>query len=196
MQSNPIPLSNILTIFDFYKVTRKAHHKDGRPENDAEHSWSASYLYLILKPQLEAEFGPLDSLKIQTLFIIHDLGELIIGDIPTWLKVEADAKKEIPIVKHELVDKMGRPELFDLYMEMESKEPNIEVQIVKSIVRIMPVLMRVHTGLGWHDVEDQQFATRAKLDERSIYRHKFSKTMLSLYTETVEYAVKEGYFPL
>jgi putative hydrolases of HD superfamily len=195
---NPTPrisVENILTLFDFYQVTRKAYHTSGRPENDAEHSWSASYLFLILQPHLEEEFGKLDTAKILSLLCIHDLGELIIGDQPTWSKTNSHAKQEIEIARHELQVKMNRPELFNLYMELESDQPSIEVQIVKSLDRLMPVLMRVHTKIGWYDVEDKVFATRSKLDERSLHRHKFSKTILDLYSDVTDFADNQGYFP-
>jgi putative hydrolases of HD superfamily len=195
MNTNKLPLSNILTIFDFYSITRKVTHASLRPENDAEHSWSSAYLFLILQPQLESEFGKLDVAKILSLFCIHDLGELIIGDQPTWSKTIEHANNELIIAEQELKIKMYRPDLYQLYLELQDPSPSIEVSIVKSIDRLMPVLMRIYTKIGWHDLEDKSFASRSKLDQRSLHRHQFSQTILGLYNEAVDFAQSNGYFP-
>jgi hypothetical protein len=54
--------------------------------------------------------------------------------------------------------------------------------------------MRVYSGIGWHDMKETQHATKESLDNRSIYRHDFSKTMMALYTAVTEYAVEKNLF--
>lgn len=193
MVNNNGDLKTVLSFFDFYSVTRACKPNQDRFENNAEHSWFIVYLFFYLQPSLETEFNcKLDTQKILTLAAIHDIGELNIGDVPTWKKQTTDKESELIVAKEELVTKMNRPDLYNLYLELEDKNPSLEVQIVRSLDRLSPVLVRIYSKIGWHDVKERSFATRKKLDERSISRHKFSKTILNLYNEAVEFALAEG----
>ena len=62
----------------------------GRTESVAEHSWRMSLMALLLRH----EFPELDMDKVMSMCLIHDLGEAFTGDIPTFDKTEADARKE------------------------------------------------------------------------------------------------------
>ena len=50
----------------------------GIQESAAAHSWGVSLLAVLMQPDL----GPLDMAKLLKLCVIHDLGEVISGDIP------------------------------------------------------------------------------------------------------------------
>lgn len=113
------------------------------------------------------------------------------GDIATWDKQHLDKEKEIASAYAELVTKMERADLFALYQELESNSSSIEIQVVKSIDRIAPLLLRIHTGSGWTDAPKEQ-ATLAKVNERQIPRHIFSSTMMRLYNTTIAYAQGKG----
>ena len=56
-----------------------------RPENSAEHSWHLALMVPIL-----ASYSPtvIDQLKVIKMLLIHDLGEISVGD--AWLYDEQD----------------------------------------------------------------------------------------------------------
>ncbi len=53
-----------------------------RPENSAEHSWHLALMVPILVSHFEYE---VDQLKVIKMLLIHDLGEISVGD--TWVRV-------------------------------------------------------------------------------------------------------------
>ena len=188
-------LQNILSLFDYYKVTRKCKLDSDRFENDAEHSWSLAYLFLYLQKDLELEFPNLDIATIFTLIAIHDIGELGTGDIATWNKKENDKNNELETLNQELNIKMNRPDLYELMCNYESSNLSVEMQIVRSIDRIAPVFIRIYSGIGWHDITEVEHASKLKLDERQLPRHKFSSTMINLYQLLMEHAQEKNLFP-
>jgi 5'-deoxynucleotidase YfbR-like HD superfamily hydrolase len=188
-------LEKILSLFDYYQVTRKCKVTKDRLENDAEHSWSLAYLFLYLQKDLEIEFPNLNVAKIFTLIAIHDIGELKTGDKATWNKNTEDKNDELEFLEHELSDKMSRPDLFQMMQNYESENLSIEDKIVKSLDRIAPVLIRIYSNIGWHDVKEVEFASKIILDQRQLKRHEFSETMRNLYTQAVEIAVSKKLFP-
>lgn len=58
-------------------VEREAWASNGRRESTAEHSWRLALLAGLLAPSFGADMG-----KTLMLCLIHDLGEVYIGDIP------------------------------------------------------------------------------------------------------------------
>ena len=61
-----------------------------RVESVAEHSWRVSLMASLLKE----EFPELDMDKVVHMCLIHDLGECFTGDIPTFVKTDADRATE------------------------------------------------------------------------------------------------------
>ena len=61
-----------------------------RTESVAEHSWRISLMALLLK----GEFPEADMDKVVRMCLIHDLGECFTGDIPTFVKTDADRDVE------------------------------------------------------------------------------------------------------
>lgn len=58
----------------------------GRRESVAEHSWRVSLMAMLMKD----EFPELDIDKVVRMCLVHDLGEALTGDIPTFLKTDDD----------------------------------------------------------------------------------------------------------
>ncbi len=188
-------LENILSLFDYYQVTRKCKITKDRLENDAEHSWSLAYLFLYLQKDLEREFPNLNTTKIFTLIAIHDIGELKTGDKATWNKKAEDKEDELESLRYELNDKMNRPDLFQMIQNYESQNLSIEDKIVKSLDRIAPALIRIYSNIGWHDIKEVEFASKIMVDQRQLKRHQFSETMTNLYNQMVELAISKKLFP-
>ena len=61
-----------------------------RTESVAEHSWRISLMALLLK----GEFPEADMDRVVRMCLIHDLGECFTGDIPTFVKTDADRDVE------------------------------------------------------------------------------------------------------
>ena len=71
---------------------RTRHNSDGkgRSESVADHCWRLALLADLLRP----EFPALDMDRVVRLCLIHDLGEAVTGDIPTFEKTAADEAEE------------------------------------------------------------------------------------------------------
>ncbi|WMI81367.1 HD domain-containing protein [Anaerotignum sp. MB30-C6] len=120
-------------FFDFINVaenlknnTRHSVTSKGRPESVAEHSWRVSLMALLLEDEiLDADFN-----KIIRMCILHDLGEAITGDIPSFLKTEADSAHEDKMV-FRLMDTLPQPQrdkfvaLFHEMLALKTKEAKI-----------------------------------------------------------------------
>ena len=71
-------------------ATRHCTNSRGDPESVAEHSWRAALMAMLLAP----EFPGVEIDRVVRMCIIHDLGEAVTGDIPTFLKNRADEETE------------------------------------------------------------------------------------------------------
>ncbi|NCC17242.1 MAG: HD domain-containing protein [Clostridia bacterium] len=106
--------------------TRHSVTSTGRPESVAEHSWRVSLMALLLEDEIaDADFN-----KIIRMCILHDLGEAITGDIPSFLKTEADSAYEDKVV-FRFMDTLPQPQrdkckaLFEEMLALETKEAKI-----------------------------------------------------------------------
>ena len=73
--------------------------------------------------------------------IIHDLGEAITGDIPSFLKTKQDSKTEQKAITT-LIEKLPEPQKTDmltLFEEMEKRE-TMESKIYKALDRLEAVI--------------------------------------------------------
>ena len=100
--------------------TRHSWTSTNRKESVAEHSWRLSLIALLLEREIEN----VDFQKIIKMCIIHDLGEAITGDIPSFLKTKQDSKTEQKAITT-LIEKLPEPQKTDmltLFEEMEKRE--------------------------------------------------------------------------
>jgi len=87
----PRKLVDFLGIIGRLKlVTRHVWAVDGRQESVAEHSWRLAVLALLVAD----EFPEVDIEKVVKMCLIHDFGEALTGDIPSFLKTKQDEEKE------------------------------------------------------------------------------------------------------
>ncbi|NNJ29254.1 HD domain-containing protein [Lacrimispora defluvii] len=88
---NPEQLIEFLGILENLKCnTRHNWTTNGRQESVAEHSWRLAVLAMLM----EDDFPELDMNKVIRMCLIHDWGEAVTGDIPAFIKTEADEEKE------------------------------------------------------------------------------------------------------
>ena len=122
----------------------------GRRESVAEHSYRLCVMAFLLRD----EFPGLDMEKVLHMCIIHDWGEAVTGDIPTFLKTEADEATETDAVAQltsMLPDK--KAELDALFAEMEALETP-EAKLYKAIDRIEAVIQHNEAPLDtWIELE-------------------------------------------
>ena len=105
----------------------------GRRESVAEHSWRVALMAMLMAD----EFPELDIDRVIRMCLVHDIGEAVTGDIPTFLKTDADRAVE----GHE-VDALigGLPEpwprqLGVLFDEMDALETP-EAKLYKALDRM------------------------------------------------------------
>lgn len=174
-----------------YRFTPKP---DGSFENDAEHSWAVALECMLMTELIEEETGKkVDLKKVLMMALVHDLAEIVTGDTKTWddkarTNKEEKERKAIQELTGLLPDKL-KDTLQNLWEECEKKE-TIEAKIVKSIDRMDPVIHRVVTGVGYKNAI-KELSTVKDLDEKELPRHKFSKTLTTMYLKIRKEAVEK-----
>ena len=100
--------------------TRHSWTSSGRRESVAEHSWRLAVMALLLADA----YPELDNNKLIKMCLIHDFGEALTGDIPSFYKTEADEHREARAVEQLLAPLPDalREELSALFAEMEARE--------------------------------------------------------------------------
>ena len=87
----PRKLIEFLNIIEKLKCnTRHSWTSSGRQESVAEHCWRTAVMALLVAD----EFPEIDISKVVKMCLIHDFGEAITGDIPSFLKTANDEEKE------------------------------------------------------------------------------------------------------
>ena len=105
----------------------------GRRESVAEHSWRVALMAMLMAD----EFPEMDIDRVIRMCLVHDIGEAITGDIPTFVKTDADRVVE----GHEVDALIGSlpepwPEwLGALFNEMEALETP-EAKLYKALDRM------------------------------------------------------------
>lgn len=70
---------------------------DQKGESILAHQWSCISLWILLKPTMPALAKIIDSAKLYECLAMHDIGEIVVGDVPKieQLKVGSSRKQEI-----------------------------------------------------------------------------------------------------
>ena len=98
------------------------------PESVAAHSWGMAVLAMELCP------SELDKTKILELCLVHDLPEIIVGDLTPMDDTSNKAKNEIKAMK------ILAPKWLELFLEYESQETP-ESKFVKYLDKLDMALM-------------------------------------------------------
>ena len=132
-------------------VTRHAYTSGGRHESVAEHSWRIALMAFLLKD----EFPTLDMDKVIRMCLIHDLGEIFTGDIPTFLKTGADAETEDDLLDRWVssIPSPVREEMQDLYAEMNALE-STEAKLYKALDKLEAIIQHNESPIDtWEPLE-------------------------------------------
>lgn len=148
----PTELLQILHTAEHLKdVTRHAYTSAGRHESVAEHSWRLSLMAFFLRD----EFPAVDMDKVISMGLIHDLGEIFTGDIPTFLKTNADTAKEDRLLA-QWVSSLPQPycdKMRALYEEMDALQTP-EARLYKALDKLEAVIQHNESPIDtWSENE-------------------------------------------
>jgi putative hydrolase of HD superfamily len=139
---------DILVTFGGLKdTTRHSYTKKQRQESVAEHSWRLAVMAYLMQDEF-ASLG-VDINKVITMCLLHDLGEVITGDIPAFQKTQKDREveeMELQKLLNSLPAKV-RDRLKPLFAEMEEQK-TIDARIYKALDKAEGLLQ--HTEGGTH----------------------------------------------
>ena len=143
---------DILHVAERLKDTpRHCTTTNGRPESVAEHSWRVSLMASLLR----REFPDLDMDKVVNMCLIHDLGECFTGDIPAFVKTDADRKTEDALLDQwvkSLPDELSS-DISALYKEMEAQE-TAEAKLYKALDKLEALIQHNEAPLStWSENE-------------------------------------------
>lgn len=123
----------------------------GVPESVAAHSWRLALFALLLAP----EFPTLDMARVLRMCVIHDIGEAVTGDIPSFLKTKAEENVEDHAVAS-LLSLLPAPQkdtLTALFSEMEGRETR-EARLYKALDRLEAVISHNESDIStWLPLE-------------------------------------------
>ena len=132
-------------------ATRHCYTSGGRHESVAEHSWRITLMAYFVKD----EFPEADMDKVIRMCLIHDIGECFTGDIPSFLKTQADEDTEERLL-FAWVDSLPEPyrtEMRALYEEMAARE-TLEARIYKAMDSMEAVIQHNEADIGtWAENE-------------------------------------------
>ena len=137
---------NVMHVAERLKdAVRHGYSSGGRRESVAEHSWRITLMAYFLQD----EFPEVDMNRVMEMCLVHDLGECFTGDIPTFLKTNADEQREEQLL-FDWVRSLPEPyatRLNDLYAEMEALETQ-EAKIYKALDKMEAVLQHNEAPLS------------------------------------------------
>ncbi len=131
--------------------TRHSWTSSGRHESVAEHSWRLAVIAMLLKD----EFSDIDSEKVIKMCLVHDFGEAITGDIPSFNKKTSDEKNEDKEVDKiiDLLPEKQRNEISALFYEMREMK-TIEAKLFKALDKLEAVISHNEADLStWIPLE-------------------------------------------
>jgi putative hydrolase of HD superfamily len=114
---NPRQYIEFLNVIEKLKCnTRHSWTTAGTQESVAEHSWRLSVMALLCAD----EYPELGMNKVVKMCLIHDFGEALTGDIPSFYKTDADEDKEARAIEQllSMLPDAYRVEFSALFAEM------------------------------------------------------------------------------
>lgn len=131
--------------------TRHFWTSSGRHESVAEHSWRLAMLAMLLRDALPE----VDMDKVLRMCLIHDVGEAVTGDIPSFQKTDANEETERQAIA-ELLSPLPdglRGELTALFAEMDALATP-EARVYKALDKLEVVVQHNEAPLDtWLPLE-------------------------------------------
>ena len=143
---NPVQYLDFLHKIEKLKCnTRHSWTSCGTQESVAEHTWRLAVMALLCSD----EYPDLDMNKVIKMCLIHDFGEAITGDIPSFYKTEQNEAEEEQAVRKMLATlppALGG-ELQALFDEMNAKETP-EAKLFKALDNMEAVVSHNEADLS------------------------------------------------
>lgn len=123
-------IKNLAVAGRLKDTTRHCYTPGGRHESVAEHSWRIT----LMAYWISDEFPEINLEKLLKMCLIHDLGEVFTGDIPSFEKTNANEEQEAELL-FRWTRSLPEPfatEMMELYREMEARE-TLEARVYKAL---------------------------------------------------------------
>ncbi len=149
---HPRELINFMAIVEKLKCnTRHSYTSTGRHESVAEHTCSLSLMAYFVQD----EFPEADINKVIQMCILHDLGEAITGDIPSFLKTEANESSEndevVKVIK--TLPQFYQEKLLPIFKEMNEQQ-TLEAKLYKALDKLEAVMQHNNADIAtWLPLE-------------------------------------------
>ncbi len=159
----------------------------GNRETVAEHSWRLAVMALLLRE----EFSDLDMNKVIEMCLIHDFGEAVTGDIPSFNKTGTDEQKEKEGLKSLLQELPceQRKRLSALFQEMEERITP-EAKLVKALDQLEAVCQHNEADLStWIELE---YTLNSVYGKESAQAFPYTQRLQSYLSGESEEKIKAG----
>lgn len=147
-------------------IPRHCVTKDGVQEYVAGHSWRAALMAFLIQDEL----SDVDMNKVIKMCLIHDIGEAVTGDIPSFHKTkehESIEKDAVNSLISELPDRTCR-EWKELFREMEALE-TMEAKVYKALDKLEAVIQHNESDITtWLPLEYELQKTYAAKNSEGI----------------------------
>lgn len=148
----PAELLEFLAMVEKLKCnTRHSYTSSGRHESVAEHSFRLALMAYMVSD----EVPEIDTDKVIRMCLIHDLGEAITGDIPSFEKTDSDEAAEDSAVSGFVnqLPEYWKKQLGEMYSEMnELKTP--EAKLYKALDKLEAVIQHNEADIStWLPLE-------------------------------------------
>ena len=151
----PRQLIEFLDVAENLKcIPRHCVNLDGNRETVADHSWRLALMALLC----EEEYPDLDMNRVIRMCLIHDLGEALTGDIPSFFKTEDHEAKERQAWEQifGLLSEKSAEEFRSLFLEMEERKTE-EAKLFKALDNMEAVLSHNESPLSsWIPLEYEE----------------------------------------
>ncbi len=162
---------------------------DGRPENDAEHSWHLALMAIILREHAASE---VDITRVLSMHLVHDLVEIHAGDTFAYDVAGHDDKEEREQAAADrifaLLPQDQARQMRALWDEFEERVTP-ESRYAAALDRLQPLLLNYHTdGHAWkkHGVRHTQVI------ERNAHIAEGAPSLWEYARQLINDALKEG----
>jgi putative hydrolases of HD superfamily len=169
--AEPKQMIAFLTFAEGLKnVLRHSYTSAGRRESVAEHTWMLCLMAMLVFDEIALE---VDQLRVLKMLVIHDLPEIITGDIPTFDKhsIAAQAQQDELEAMQQLVAALPpelRQHILDLHREYEARVTP-EARLAYAIDKAEALMQHNAADISTWDQNDYDYQTDFDNPRTSLY---------------------------
>ena len=168
-------------------VTRHCYTADGTHEAVAGHCWRMTLMAMLLEPELP----DIDMQRVIRMCIIHDLGEAVTGDIPSFFKTEADERVEANAIAGLLamLPEPQRETFRGLFAEMDAMETP-EARCYKALDRLEAVIQHNESDIAtW---TPREYELNRTYGAENAAEFPYLRALRTLLCEETDEKIKQG----